>query len=67
MHKISSDGAALITTNCKWIPIDENTPRGVKMMLINKKYGVAQVSVYLNTDDYFTHWFPLPTFEKDEK
>lgn len=67
MHRISSDGAASIEPNCKWILIDSNTPRGVKMMLINEKYGVAQASIYLPADKYFTHWFPLPTFKKETK
>lgn len=66
-HKISSDGAASITLNCKWLLIDRNTPRGVKMMLISEKYGIAQISIYSPNDKYFTHWHPLPTFKKELK
>ena len=66
-HKLTADGAAAVNPKVKWIKIDENTPRGCKLQLISKKYGVAQTSMYLPTDDFFTHWFPLPTFDENEE
>ena len=36
-HKISSDGAAVVAPEFHWLPIDEHTPRGVKMLLISVK------------------------------
>jgi hypothetical protein len=50
-----------------WLEIDKDTPRCVKLQLINKAAGVAVYGVYLDpycTDPYFTHWAPLPTFRK---
>lgn len=52
----------------RWIPIDHNTPRGVKIQLINRHYGVANYGVLNNaTEAFYTHWAPLPTFDKPAK
>jgi len=67
MHKINSDGAAVVNYDLHWIPIDDKTQRGVKMMLISDQYGIGQISFYSPTDTYFTHWHPLPTFKKENK
>jgi len=64
---ISSDGAAVVNHAAHWMPINDSTPRGVKMMLISDKYGIAQISIYSPSDKYFTHWHPLPTFKKENK
>ena len=66
-HKMTGDGMAVVAPNCHWIPIDENTPRGVSMWLINKRSGVAQKGHYYPDDKFFDHWYPLPTFKKDVK
>ena len=63
-HKLTSDGAAAVTPDCHWMPIDANTPRGVSMLLINKRSNVAQKGHYNPGDKFFDHWFPLPTFKK---
>lgn len=65
MHKISSDGAAVVNHSAHWIPIDKTTPQGVKMMLVSEKYGVAHVGTHLASQGYYTHWHPLPTFKKE--
>lgn len=65
MHRISSDGAAVVSPVYKWIKIDKDTPIGVTLWLINKKSGVAQKGIYLSSESFFDHWFPLPTFERD--
>ena len=57
-HKIDSTGAAAVATDYYWIPIDANTPRGVKLQLLGKG-GVAQYSSY-HGDRFWTHWAPLP-------
>ena len=64
---INSDGSAVVSYDLHWKPIDDSTPRGVKMMLISDKYGIAQISIYSPTNKYFTHWHPLPTFKKENK
>ena len=65
-HKIDSTGTAAVATDYYWLPIDENTPRGVKMNLINRAAGVTHIGVYLSSDKYYTHWAPLPTFKEQE-
>ena len=57
-HKIDSTGAAAVATDYYWIPIDENTPRGVKLQLLGKG-GVAHYSTYHGAS-HWTHWAPLP-------
>jgi hypothetical protein len=60
--KTTSDGAAAVDTEVRWIPIAERTPpSGVKLLLINRKYGVALISVYRKADAW-THWAGLPKF-----
>lgn len=65
-HTLTTDGAAAVDRSTKWIPIDENTPRGAKVQLISKPSGVAQYGRYTPGQTFFTHWHPLPTFDKDE-
>lgn len=65
-HLLSSDGRAVVNRSAKWIPIDADTPRGVKVQLINKSAGVAQYGHVMSDNEFFTHWFPIPTFDKDE-
>lgn len=64
-HKLTADGAAAVAPKCHWIPVDDNTPRGVSMWLINKRSGVAQKGQHTTDDKFFDHWFPLPTFKKE--
>lgn len=63
-HKLTADGAAAITPTVNWLPIDEHTPIGVRMQLIEKTQGVAYTRIHQRGDG-FDHWFPLPTFKKD--
>ncbi len=66
-HKLNSDKTAAVSLEAEWLPIDSSTPRGVKMLLISVKYGIAQISIYAPGDKYFTHWHPLPRFQKETK
>ena len=66
-HKLNSDRTAAVSLDAEWLPIDASTPRGIKMLLISVKYGIAQISTYHPSDKYFTHWHPLPKFKKDSK
>jgi hypothetical protein len=63
IHKPTADGAATVSPAIKWIKIDESTPRGTKLMLISRRYGVAQFGMHNPAEKFFTHWHPLPTFE----
>lgn len=64
MIKTTSDGAATVDMTYFWRPIDNNTPRGTKLQLINRRDGVAHYGQFFGKDPHWTHWAPLPTFEK---
>ena len=62
-HKINSSKTAAVATNVHWIPIDNDTPRGVKLQLINKLSGIAMYGNYYDEKcPFYTHWAPPPTF-----
>lgn len=62
----TSDGQAVVDTDHEWIPIKEQTPPfGAKVLLIDRKYGVAILGGW-RPGDGFTHWSPLPKF-KDKR
>ena len=63
-HKLNTDKTALVATDHYWLPIDENTPLGVKLLLINKVAGVAVLGQYVK-NAYWTHYSALPMFKKD--
>ena len=60
----NSDQTVAIDRDYHWRIIDKDTPRGVKLQLINKAAGVAQYGRLGTSNDFFTHWAPLPTFQK---
>jgi hypothetical protein len=62
-NTLNSEKTVAIDKAYHWIKIDKDTPRNVKIQLINKSYGVAIYGTY-RFGDYFTHWAPLPTFRK---
>lgn len=66
-YKLTADGAAAVDPATRWRKIDEHTPRGTKLQLISKPNGVAQYGKYMAGDKFFTHWHPLPVFDKNEK
>lgn len=61
---LNSDATAAIDKDYHWKPIDENTPRGVKLQLINRAAGSAVYGHYHNMKQGFTHYALLPTFAK---
>jgi hypothetical protein len=61
-YKPTADGAAIVAPSIKWMPIDERTPRGAKLLLISDKSGVCQIGIHTSFNSFFTHWAPLPTF-----
>ena len=60
-HKLDSTKAAVVADNYYWIPINENTPQGVKILLLGRS-GVATMGHYENQpgSQFWTHWAPLP-------
>ena len=63
-HKISSDGAAAVAPDVKYLPVDEYTPTGVKMILAERAQGIAYIRTRRKGDG-FDLWFPLPTIDKE--
>ena len=64
-QRLSTDKAAFIDTDYKWQKITADSPRGVKLQLINKRFGVASYGRLYGEESYYTHWAPLPTFKKE--
>ena len=66
MIKLTNDKAAMVDTKIKWIPVTTVIPpRGAKVLLINRKFGVAVLGPW-SPDEEWTHWHPLPTFLTEE-
>lgn len=65
--KTTSDRMALVDIKHHWKPIDKANPppSGVKLLLIERKLGVAVISNY-RADSTWTHYAGLPTFERAE-
>jgi hypothetical protein len=67
--KTTNDRMALVDVNHHWKPIDKANPppSGVKLLLIERRLGIAVISNY-RADSTWTHYAGLPTFERgDEK
>lgn len=65
--KMNSDQFAVVDINNKWLDAKKySPPRGAKMLMIDKKLGVAVLGNWRDTDGW-THWCPLPTFDRDEE
>ena len=58
---LDSEGATVVDRGVFWMEIDKDTPRSLKLQLINKDYGVAY---YGTPDKHATHWAPLPVFKR---
>lgn len=65
--KTTNDRLALVDTQHHWKPIDKANPppSGVKLLLIERKLGIAVIGNY-RADSTWTHYAGLPTFRRDE-
>jgi hypothetical protein len=60
--RLDSTRTTVVADNYYWIPIDENTPTGVKVLLLGRS-GVATMGQYAHRPgetQFWTHWAPLP-------
>ena len=64
-YKINTDRTAAVSLEAVWMPVGPDTPRGVKVWMINRPSGSAFSGQYNPSDPFPTHWFPNPTFKKD--
>jgi hypothetical protein len=66
MIKLTTDKAAVVDTKAKWIPISVMLPpRGAKVLVIEKKFGVARLDNW-HPESGASHWFPLPTWATED-
>ena len=60
----TSNKSAMVDKDYHWLDAKENPPpNGPKMLMIDKKLGVAVLGTWRDNDRW-THWCPLPTFKK---
>lgn len=59
-----SSGSTMVDGSYHWREITKDTPRGVKLQLINRYAGVAVYGTLNHKDTYWTHYAPLPTFKE---
>lgn len=63
--KRTTDGAAAVNTELFWIPVEKvPPPHGSKLLLINRKYGVAVLGPFTKSAGW-THWQALPKFSEE--
>lgn len=62
--KQTADGKAAVDHDHYWIPVaEQKPPTGPKLLLIDRKLGVAVIGAY-RKGDTFTHWQGLPKFKE---
>ena len=61
---LDGSGTAMVDKSYFYRKIDETTPVGVKMQLINKASGVSTQGIW-KPGEPFDYWAPLPVFEKE--
>ena len=58
-HTLNSSKTVAVAIDTYWLPIDEETPRSVKLQLLSIG-GVAQYGVLQQDTTFHTHWCPVP-------
>jgi hypothetical protein len=61
-YKLDSTETTAVATEFYWLPINNDTPRGVKVLLLGRG-GVASLGHYHHKpgeSEFWTHWAPLP-------
>ena len=60
-YKLDSTQSTVVADDYYWIPIDKNTPKYMKVLLLGRS-GVATMGHYeaLPGTQFWTHWAPLP-------
>lgn len=60
--RLNTERTVAVDTQVRWRPVGPDTPRGVKLLLINRQAGVATFGQYV-PGGWWTHWAPLPVFK----
>lgn len=58
-HTLNSTATVAVAVDYYWLPIDTDTPKGVKLQLLGKG-GVAIYGTWNGKDTFYTHWAPVP-------
>ena len=58
---INNSRTTAVNQSLPWLPISSSTPTGVKLLLINRRLGVATIGIYQRGNDW-THWQGMPKF-----
>ena len=60
-YKLDSTRTTVVAQDYYWIPIDQDTPTNVKILLLGRS-GVATMGHYehMPGTQFWTHWAPLP-------
>ena len=66
-YRVSSDGTAIVDDTFKMYPINNDTPRGYKMLLLNSYAGILYIGVLGAKTQGATHWSPCLTTDKDDR
>lgn len=61
-HTPNTARTALVSTTAEWMPITDETPTGMKCLVIDKAQGIAYLREYWPGHGW-THYFPLPRFK----
>lgn len=64
-HTVNSTKTVAVSVVQEWLPIDKDTPRGTKMLVIRKGAGSASISEVHTNEGFWTHWAPLPRWPKE--
>lgn len=57
------DNEVVVSADYEWMPIDENTPRGVRLLAINKERGGRPTVTELkHREVWFDMWQALPRY-----
>ena len=65
-HKLNTDKTVAVAEGYYWMPMDENTPRHVKIQMLSM-YGVAMYGTWDGRNTFWTHWAPLPRRRTEEE
>jgi len=60
--RLNTERTVAVDTRIPWRPVGPDTPRGVKLLVINRPAGVATFGQYA-PGSWWTHWAPLPVFK----
>lgn len=61
-----STASAVVDKSLHYRRITDRTPRGQTMLVIRKDAGVGKVGKLGVKEDFYTHWFPMPTFADED-